>query len=85
MGTHMKTTVEIADALLREAKALAERERTTLRALFEEGLRTILRRKRRSDAFRLRKASFKGRGVRPEHAPGNWDRIRDAIYAGRGG
>lgn len=64
---------------------MAARERTTLRALLEEGLRTVLRRKHRSDAFRLRKASFKGKGVQPDYAPEHWDRIRDAVYTGRGG
>ena len=42
MGTHMKTTIEISDALLEAAKQQAGDRATTLRALVEEGLRTVL-------------------------------------------
>ena len=38
MVTHMKTTVDIADSLFEAARRAAARERTTLRALIEEGL-----------------------------------------------
>jgi hypothetical protein len=40
----MKTTLDIDDALLVKAKAAAARERTSLTALIEEGLRLRLRR-----------------------------------------
>jgi hypothetical protein len=39
----MKTTLDINDALLADAKALAARQRTSLTRLIEEGLRLRLR------------------------------------------
>ncbi|CAN5590528.1 hypothetical protein BH23ACT7_BH23ACT7_08790 [soil metagenome] len=80
----MKTTIDLPDALLREAKQLASREGTTLRAVIEAALRTELASRRRSRPFRLRDATFRGHGLRAEVAAGGWDRIRDAAYEGRG-
>ena len=87
MGTHMKTTIDIADPLFERARKVAEREGTTLRALVEEGLRQVLERKTSTRPFKLRDASFRGscKGFSPEFADGNWERIRAAIYEGRGG
>ena len=42
MGAHMKTTVDIAPALLEQAKELAKQRNTTLRAVMEDGLRRVL-------------------------------------------
>jgi Bacterial antitoxin of type II TA system, VapB len=80
----MKTTLDISDPLLREARKVAARERTTLRSLVEQGLRQIVAEKKRRTAFSLRKASFKGHGLRPELADAGWDRLRDLAYEGRG-
>jgi hypothetical protein len=82
----MKTTLEISDPLLRAARKVAARDRTTLRALVEQGLRRVVAEKQRGrPAFRLRKASFKGRGLRPELRDAGWDRLRDLAYQDRGG
>jgi hypothetical protein len=56
----------------------------TLRAVVEQGLRRVIAEKAEGATFRLRKASFKGRGSRPELAEAGWDRIRDLVYQGRG-
>ncbi len=85
MVTHMKTTVEISDPLAEEARLVARREKTTLRALIEAGLRHVLRDRRRRARFRLRDASFRGRGLQPEYRDGDWQQIREAAYEGRGG
>jgi cobalamin biosynthesis Mg chelatase CobN len=82
----MKTTVEISTPLLNEAKAVATREKTTLRALVEEGLReSVARRKRRARRFRLRDGSFRGTGVQEGIDLSDWEQTRALAYEGRGG
>lgn len=82
----MKTTVEISDSLFAEARRVAQRENRSLRALIEEGLRLVLGERRgRRDRFRLRNASFRGEGLQPELAPGEWEEVRRRAYEGRGG
>jgi hypothetical protein len=80
----MKTTVEIPDSLLAEARRVASREGTTVRALVEEGLRRILGERKRRAAFTLKRVTFKGAGLQPEVAGGSWERVRDIAYEGRG-
>ena len=72
----MKTTLNIADALLREAKEIAAREGTTLTALVKDALRRVLADEGPDQKFRLRTASFKGRGLRPELRDAGWEQIR---------
>ena len=84
MGTHMKTTIDIADTLLREAKAVAAREQTTVRALVEQGLRLAIEGRRPARRFKLRPVTFKGDGLRPGVSLESWDQIRDLVYEGRG-
>ncbi len=85
MGTHIKTTLDIADPLLEAAKRLAAREGTTVRTIVEEGLRAVLAEKRKERPFRLRDASFKGRGLHPEFAArGGWVKLREAAYDDEG-
>ena len=79
-----KTTVELSDALLIEARELANRENTTLRALIEAGLRKELELRGTRNRFRLRDASVDGKGMAPEFLAGGWPAIRDEIYRGRG-
>jgi hypothetical protein len=80
----VKTTVEIPDALLREARHVASREGTTVRALVEEGLRHVIGERKRAARFRLRKASFRGQGLQPGVADAAWERLRELAYEGRG-
>ena len=85
MVTHMKTTIEIADPLLQEAKRVAARDGTTVRSLVEQGLRQVLSAKARRGSFRLRKATFRGQGLQPGVRELGWERIRELAYEGRGG
>ena len=81
----MKTTVHIADALLEEARKIAAREHTTVKAMIEEGLRRTIDDRKRKKTFRLRKATFKGNGLQPDIAGASWEKIREVSYEGRGG
>lgn len=82
----MKTTIDIADALLAQARDTAAREGTTVRALVEEGLRDVLARHRKRRArFELRDASFGGEGLQPGVDLTDWAAISSEIYGGRGG
>lgn len=55
-------------------------DHTTVKALIEEGLRTVLRDRADSGPFRLRDASVGGRGLSRDFADAGWDDIRDAAY-----
>ena len=82
----MNTTVEISDALLKEAKKIAAREDVTVRSLIEQGLRQMVaQRKQRRGPFRLRKATFKGQRLTAEARAAAWERLRELTYDGRGG
>jgi hypothetical protein len=59
---------------------MAKRENTTLEVLVEEGLRHELAERKQRGAFRLRNASFRGRGLQRAVAGASWQRIRDLIY-----
>ena len=84
MVTSMKTTVTIADALLEEAKERARAEGTTLRALIEEGLRTVLAKPEGGKSgYTLPDGSVSGNGLHPEVQGADWATLRDLIYGDR--
>jgi len=80
----MKTTIEISDPLFKEAQRVAARQNTTLRNLVESGLREVLARQKVPASFKLRKASFKGKGLQPELRAASWDKIRELTYEEHG-
>jgi hypothetical protein len=81
----MKTTVQIPDSLFKEAQKVAREERTTMKALIEAGLRRVISEHRQRERFKLRRATFKGRGLQPDFEGAAWDKLRDTSYEGRGG
>jgi predicted transcriptional regulator len=83
MVSHMKTTVDLPDELLREAQRIARDEGTTLKSIMEEGLRAVIARHRSALRFRLRDASVTGRGLQSEFADADWSMIRQASYGDR--
>jgi len=87
MGARMKATIEISDALVRAARRLAAERGTTLRAIVETALRRY--REAASDPAaarpRLRRHSFRGRGLQPGLSETDWAAIRERAYEGRGG
>jgi hypothetical protein len=80
----MKTTVEISDSLLHEVREVAAREGVTLRTLVERGLHRVVAETNRGAPFKLRRASFKGKGRQPELPGSSWETLRDLIYRDRG-
>ena len=78
--TSVKTTIDISDDLAAQAKALAKREGTTLRAIIEQGLRMKLEQCSRTEAYKLPDRSVEGRGLQDEFRGKSWEEIREAAY-----
>ena len=82
----MKTTIDIADPLLRRAKQLAARRRTTLKAVIEEALRRSLQEESRATRPpRLQTHTFRGRGLQAGLSWDDWNTLRAFAYKERGG
>jgi hypothetical protein len=84
MLLHMRTTVDLPDALHSKAIRVAKASHSSLRDLIEEGLRSVLRlREQAPAAQKLEDCSFGGSGTLPGIDITNWDQIRDVINEGR--
>jgi Bacterial antitoxin of type II TA system, VapB len=81
----VKTTIEIDDELLRQAKIRAAQGGETLRALVERGLRRELAALELNEGggYVLRDASVGGGEINSEFLPWHWDKVRDLIYEDR--
>ena len=79
----MKTTVEIPDALFRDAKAYAARHGIPLREVVERGIRQVVDEAPRTGRrFRLKTVVTQGEGLVCED---DWSTVRSLIYEGHGG
>ena len=78
MGPHMKTTIEISDALFLAAKRQAAKRGTTLRAVIEQGLRQALKDSRYESAYQPRDGRVKGRGLTRQARSAGWRAVLDA-------
>ena len=76
----MKTTVDIADDLLKRSQQLAKREGSTLRAILEEGLRLVLKDRRTPGSRPFRFPTFGKDGRCAEFRDADWEKIRSTIY-----
>ena len=81
----MKTTVDIADPLLRQARRLASRRGTTLKAIIEAGLRAELTKEQLPPRQPVRTHTFGGKGLQQGLDWGDWAALRSLAYQGRGG
>ena len=85
MVVWVKTTIEIPDAVLVEAKRLAAARGVTLKSVLEEALRQLLAAEHKpKKPFKLRDGSFGHNGLQPGLRWGDWETVRTLIYEGRG-
>lgn len=80
----MKTTIDISDSILRQAKQLAREQNVTLRSLTEEGLKKVIAERSSRGPNRVSPVTFRGEGLSPEFQGATWAEVREAAYAGRG-
>jgi hypothetical protein len=76
----MKTTVVIADPLLRRAKRLAKQKGTTLRGLIEDGLVRVLADTEQRAPYELPDRSVGRAGGDYPLAGKSWDEVRELVY-----
>jgi hypothetical protein len=80
----MKTTIELPEELVKQARRVAQQEGGTLRALIEEGLQRSLEARRQATRRQLDFPSYGGTGLTRDFEGAPWSRIRDEIYREHG-
>ncbi len=84
MGAHMKTTIDVSDALFNSAKEFAQKSQTTMRALVEEGLRRVLAdsQAKAKPAFKLKDARVHGKEILIAD-PRRWQQLEEEHVTAR--
>jgi len=80
----MKTTIELSDELLNQARVVARREGSSLKRLVEEGLQRTLEAREQRVKRSVEFPTYGGSGLTEAFEAADWARIRDEIYRGRG-
>ena len=81
----MKTTFDLPEPLLNEARKVAARRKTTVKALVEDGLRKVIAESLQpAKPFKLKRASVAGRGMQAGAQSLSWAQILESSYEGRG-
>ncbi len=71
----MKTTIEIADTLVKRAKRVQRRQNVTMRALVEEGLQLALDRRDRVAPFVYKPVVVDGKGLTRAARDAGWRKL----------
>ena len=82
----MKTTIEIRILFFVKPVRLPRVRGSRCVRWWKRGLRrVVIETKGPAAPFKLRRASFKGKGLQADVRGASWDRLRDLAYEGRGG
>ncbi len=84
MGSDMKTTIDISDALFAQASKIAAEEGVTLGELVEEALHRVIQGRRWHEGFALRDAAYGAGGLADEARGLSWPELLDLSYQGPG-
>ena len=82
---HMRTTLDLPDALYKKVKRLARERKMPFRAVVAEALMKMLEQQPARRAYVLPDCSFRGDGLVEGLTDSDWERIRELAYEGRGG
>jgi hypothetical protein len=80
----LKTTIELPEELVKQARRVARQEGASLRALVEEGLQRSLEARRQAARRELDFPTYGGSGLTTEFEGAPWSRIRDETYREHG-